>query len=180
MRGDSGEMQDFEDQLQTQWRQLYRVAYAWCHDPAVAADLVQDTMLKALKNRRQLQEGTAVNSWLYRILLNTWRDHCRTQKPTCELEEGDVFADSSPDAESERLQLIDRFRTAMMRLNDQQREVIALIGIAGFGYAEVAQILDVPMGTVQSRVGRARERLRSLLGELDTVHKAGSRLRRVK
>lgn len=173
-------MQDFEDQLQTQWRQLYRVAYAWCHNPAVAADLVQDTMLKALKNRRQLQEGAAVNSWLYRILLNTWRDHCRTQKPTCELEEDDVFADSSPDAESERLQLIDRFRTAMMRLSDEQREVITLIGLAGFGYAEVAQILDMPIGTVQSRVGRARERLRSLLGELDTANKSGSRLRRVK
>lgn len=173
-------MQDFEDQLQAQWRQLYRVAYAWCHDPAVAADLVQDTMLKALRNRRQLQGGSAMNSWLYRILLNTWRDHCRKQKPTCELHEGSAYADSSPDAESERLQLIDRLRTAMTRLSDSQREVIVLIGLAGFGYAEVAQILDVPIGTVQSRAGRARERLRSLLSELDIANKVGSRLRRVK
>ena len=73
---------------------LYRLAYSWCHNAALADDLVQETMLKALKNADRLRNHDMLDTWLYRILLNNWHDHLRVQGRNAELY--DVGDESQP------------------------------------------------------------------------------------
>ena len=65
---------------------LYAIAFSWCHDPVLADDLVQETMLKALRNARQLKDSGAIKSWLGRILTNSWYDHLRKSRDTVDLD----------------------------------------------------------------------------------------------
>ncbi|HHO69416.1 MAG TPA: RNA polymerase sigma factor, partial [Gammaproteobacteria bacterium] len=66
---------------------LYRIAYSWCHNPALADDLVQETLAKALKNGGQLRDPRTVKSWLYRILSNCWHDHFRRSRETVDVDD---------------------------------------------------------------------------------------------
>jgi len=146
---------------------LYRIAYAWTRSPALADDLVQETLTKALVKAGQLRDPKASEAWLYSILSNCYRDHFRRQRETEDVDAIELASDSSPEHESSQQQLIDMVRAAMMRLPEGQRQVVSLVDIEGFSYVEVAEILSVPIGTVMSRLCRARAALKEqLLPEL--------------
>ena len=163
---------------------LYRVAYLWCHDGALADDLTQDTLIKALARSGQLRDPEQLRPWLYGILTNCWRDHLRSHRPTEDIEAIDEhWLAVEPDAEEQasRLQDVTRVRTAVRRLPAAQREVLGLVDLEECSYAEAAEILAVPIGTIMSRLSRARASLRRLLeapGDADEA--APARLRRVK
>ena len=147
---------------------LRRFAYALSHDAADADDLTQMTVERALAARRQWQPGTKLDSWLYRIMRNLWIDTARSRSRKAKLEappeEGaNVGVDPRPGMEAS-LDL-QRIMAAMGRLPDQQREVVALILIEGFGYREAAELLDLPIGTVSSRLVRGRTALLEMVGE---------------
>jgi RNA polymerase sigma-70 factor (ECF subfamily) len=145
---------------------LRRIALSWSRNRSLADDLVQETFEKALRHFRQLREIQSFDAWLFHILHNCWMDHLRRERP-CEdietLSNTDEFATEQP---QERMDIVQRVRAAIARLPLGQREVLSLVDLAGFSYAEVAMILEIPTGTVTSRISRARESLRDQLAPL--------------
>lgn len=162
---------------------LYRIAYAWCHDPALADDLVQETLSKALARRAQLRDESALKAWLVSIMNHCWLDHLRARR---EFDDIDPLQDTlesatdSPDVCCDREQVIACVRAAVARLPMGQRQVLTLVDLEEFGYAEVASILNVPVGTVMSRLSRARVNLKRMLDQAARQHGVRPALRRVK
>jgi RNA polymerase sigma-70 factor (ECF subfamily) len=142
---------------------LYRIAYAWCHDTTLADDLVQDTLGKALRHADQLREATRLDAWLLRIMSNCWRDHFRRQHDTLDIDEMDYTDGSTPESDHVRDEMVTQVRHAVAALPEGQRQVLTLVDLEGSGYAEVAEILGIPVGTVMSRLSRARQCLKDRL-----------------
>jgi RNA polymerase sigma-70 factor (ECF subfamily) len=167
--------QQFKRALADYRENLYRIAYSWCHNAALADDLVQDALTKALKNSGQLRDPRTMKAWLYRILSNCWRDHFRRSRDTVDVDDVVLIEKDTPDLQHDRQQVIHRVRNAIALLPMGQRQVITLVDLEGCTYIEVAQILDVPIGTVMSRLSRARKALKERLleaevyGECDNV-----------
>ncbi len=164
---------------------LYRLAHSWCHDPALADDLAQETLAKALARVEQLRDGQALEGWLFSILNNCWRDHLRRRRDFADPEALDelVVSDAEgPEQLYASRQISQRVRGAIAGLPMGQRQTITLVDLEELGYAEVAGILGVPVGTVMSRLSRARQALRERLAERDDQASAAPRngLRRVK
>lgn len=162
--GDSGER---KKELEARWRKLYRMAYAWCHDTHLASDLVQETLTRGFRSAHKLNDPEALDVWLIRIMLNCWRDHCRRRRTTVGIDEVNLANDSSPEQDTHRTEVQRRVQAAMRELNVQQRQIISLVDFEGYSYAEVTEILEVPMGTVMSRLSRARQALRQYLQDLE-------------
>lgn len=158
----------FETGLSGALPKLRRFAFSLSRNPADADDLAQRTVERALKSRDQWQIGTRLDAWLYRIMRNLWIDEARARarqaKVVRPMEDGeDVGFDPRPGQDA----AIDlaRVMAAMARLPDEQREVVALILVEGFGYREAAELLGLPIGTVSSRLVRGRTALLAMLGE---------------
>jgi len=159
--------QQFKRTLAEYRGNLYRIAYSWSHNPALADDLVQETLAKALKNSAQLRDPKTIRAWLYRILSNCWRDHFRRSRDTVDIDDVILIEKNTPDINHDRQQVIDRVRNAIACLPMGQRQVITLVDLEGCSYIEVAQIIDVPIGTVMSRLSRARKALKERLLEAE-------------
>jgi len=162
---------------------LYRIAYAWCHDAALADDLVQDTLSKAWARRAQLRDEASLKAWMVSIMNHCWLDHLRSRRDFDDVEAWEDILESgaeSPEACCNREQVIACVRLAVSRLPLGQRQVLTLVDLEEFGYAEVARILDIPVGTVMSRLSRARASLKSLLEPAAQQSAAQPLLRRVK
>lgn len=142
---------------------LYRVAYAWCRNPALADDLVQETLTKALKNSAQLRDPKARDAWLFTILANCYRDYFRRLRDMDDIDDIEISHESTPESESSSAQIVGLVRAAVARLPEGQRQVVTLVDLEGFSYGEVAKILDVPIGTVMSRLCRARGAMKDML-----------------
>jgi RNA polymerase sigma-70 factor (ECF subfamily) len=142
---------------------LYRLAWSWCHDAALADDLVQDTLVRGLERAEQLRDPDQLKVWLCRILFNLHVDHLRARRPALDSDELPLLAEEEPEGTVARAQLVGRVREAVAALKEEHRKVVTLVDLMGLSYAEVASILEVPVGTVMSRLHRARERLREAL-----------------
>jgi RNA polymerase sigma-70 factor (ECF subfamily) len=145
---------------------LRRFAYALTGSAEQGDDLVQDACLRALSRIDQWQPGTRLDSWMYRITQNIWLDRVRASRVRGEVvdvavAEAMVGSDGRIVAESElTLQAV---AAALGRLPAEQRAVVALVCIEGASYKEAAEIAGVPIGTVMSRLARARRALHDLL-----------------
>jgi RNA polymerase sigma-70 factor (ECF subfamily) len=160
---------------------LYRLAYSWCHNAALADDLVQDAMVKALKNARQLKDTAAIKGWLSKILANCWYDHLRRYRETVDLDNMPYEEATSTGDVHEQQDIVSRVRTMIATLPVGQRQVITLVDLAGFSYIEIAEILDIPIGTVMSRISRARSVLREKLADYDPRQEImRAKIRRIK
>jgi len=141
------------------------MAYAWSHDAMLSDDLVQEAQMLALQKIEQLKDEAAFDGWIYTILNNVWLGYLRKSRP-CEDIEKIVIADSaSPENEMLVKQIDFMVRDAMSSLPNAQRQVIALIDLDGLSYSEVADILQVPIGTVMSRLNRARSALGKIINK---------------
>jgi RNA polymerase sigma-70 factor (ECF subfamily) len=158
----------FEDELAALLPRLRRFAHALSRNSGDADDLVQASLERALRSRDQWQPGTRLDSWLYRITRNLWIDtvraRSRREKFEAPAEEGENVGSDPRGGMEARLDL-QRVMTVMQRLPEEQREVVALIVIEGFGYRETAEMLDLPIGTVSSRLVRGRTALLAMVGE---------------
>ena len=158
----------FEGQLAALLPRLRRFAHALSRNSADADDLTQAAIERALRSRDQWQPGTRLDSWSYRIMRNLWIDRGRVQsrRTARELpeEEGLSVGEDPRDAMAAAVDL-KRIMQAMARLPDEQREVVALILVEGFGYREVSEMLGLPIGTVSSRLVRGRTALLAMVGE---------------
>lgn len=162
---------------------LYRIAFAWCHDAALADDLVQEALSKGWTRRAQLRDESSLKAWMVSIMNHCWLDHLRSRRDFDDVEDWQDELESTadtPDACCDREQVIACVRKAVERLPLGQRQVLTLVDLEEFSYAEVAGILDIPVGTVMSRLSRARASLKSLLGPAMQQSAAQSQLRRVK
>ena len=137
-----------------------------------ADDLVQETILRAFANIHSFQPGTNMPAWLFTILRNLFRSEYRKRRREIEDSDGS-FAEtlkSHPDQVG-RVEFQD-VRTARAQLPDEQREALILVGASGFSYEEAADICQCAVGTIKSRVNRARSRLAKLLS-VDNIDEFG-------
>ena len=158
----------FEDELTGLLPRLRRFAHGLSRNSADADDLTQMTIERALRSKAQWQPGSRLDSWLYTIMRNLWIDTVRSRGRKDKLEAPPDEAEMlghDPRTGIEASIDLQRVMIAMDQLPGEQREVIALILIEGFGYREAAELLDLPIGTVSSRLVRGRTALLALLGE---------------
>ena len=161
---------------------LMRMVYAWGHNQDLAKDIAQEAICKALKNISQLKDKDALDSWLFGILINCWRDHFRKQRDTVDIDDIVLVDSITPEVTQQQQDLVDQVRAAIAKLVQGQRQVVTLIDLEEFSYTEVAAILDIPVGTVMSRLSRARKSLSEMLIEFKRKEVSGtkSQLRRIK
>jgi RNA polymerase sigma-70 factor (ECF subfamily) len=162
-------------------RQLYGAAMRMTRNPADAEDLVQETMLKAYRAYDSFTEGTNLKAWLYRILTNTYINKYRkAQRRPIETDLGELedlylyrrmgseeSAEMSRSAEDQLLEgLVESdIKEAVEALPEHFRMPVLLADLEGFSYKEIAEILDIPIGTVMSRLHRGRKQLQRTLWE---------------
>ena len=145
---------------------MYRMAYAWTHDAALADDLAQEALARGLERLGQLRDAERLEPWLFRILANCWRDAMRRRMDTDDIEDHSAILESAepgPEQRHATAQLAGRVRAAVAKLPAGQRQVVSLVDLGEFSYADAAAILEIPVGTVMSRLCRARATLRQLL-----------------
>ncbi|MEM6438965.1 MAG: sigma-70 family RNA polymerase sigma factor [Pseudomonadota bacterium] len=143
---------------------LRAFARSLTRNAANADDLVQETLLKAWTNRARYEEGTNLRAWLFTILRNTFYSDFRKKRREVEDVDG-VHAGRLAEAPTQDHALaVQDFQAALNRLPEDQREALVLIGAAGLSYEEAAEVLNTAVGTVKSRVSRARSALSETLG----------------
>ena len=146
---------------------LRRFARGLCRNDDEADDLVQSACEGALANFASFAAGTRFDSWMYRIVQNLWIDRCRSRTSRGEhVEIDEAFEIEGGDGRSEmeaKLTLAE-VRAAVRTLPEEQRLVLALVTLEGLSYRETAERLSVPIGTVMSRLARARRKLVELAG----------------
>lgn len=153
----------FKKMLGNSRKRLYRMAYSWTHDPCLADDMVQQTLVKALNSQRQLRDIEAADAWLFRILANCLKDHFRAKREVLLGDDQVRVEYVTPETQTQEQQLVDNVRLAVSRLPLAQCQVITLVDLEGFTYARVAETLEIPVGTVMSRLCRGRAALRDTL-----------------
>jgi RNA polymerase sigma-70 factor (ECF subfamily) len=161
---------------------LYSAALRMTRNPSDAEDLVQETYLRAYRGFGGFKEGTNLKAWLYKILTNTYINSYRAKKRRPEQTELDdvedfylykrlggleaVEADRSPEAEVLDSIPDEAVKRALEDLPEQFRMAVLLADVEGFSYKEIAEIMDVPIGTVMSRLHRGRKQLQKRLWDL--------------
>jgi len=158
---------------------LRRYALALTGSRDAADDLTQDTLERAWRKRALWQPGTDLRAWLFSVMHNVWVNGVRAARPTVPLDTESAAdpAAATPATAAEGGIVLAELRRALLALSDEQRAVLLLVGLEQLSYAEAAAVLDVPIGTVMSRLARAREQLRQLLSQ---EPRAAGALRRVK
>lgn len=145
---------------------LRRFAHGLARNAADADDLCQATVERALISRQQWQEGTRLDSWMYRIMRNLFIDQTRStarrEKTFVDADQGMTVGSGGAQEAAVELTMVDR---AMATLPDEQREAVLLVMVEGYKYAEAADIIGCPVGTLTSRLLRGREALMARLGE---------------
>lgn len=142
---------------------LRAFAVSLCGDRERADDLVQETLFKAWNHLDSFREGTNLKAWLFTILRNTYFSERRKRRREVEDADGSYAATLATHPEQHGHMEMQDFRAALTRLPDDQREALILVGAAGFSYEEAAEISGCAVGTIKSRVNRARGRLADLL-----------------
>jgi RNA polymerase sigma-70 factor, ECF subfamily len=166
----------FEQLAMPLFDQLYNHGYWLTGDRADAEDLVQETYAKALKGFASFAEGTNLRAWMFRILRNAFLNSRSGLKQKTEyLEDDEAGADEAvaheltPEALFLASESQEAIFSALERLPVAHREIILLCDVDEMSYREIAQVLDVPTGTVMSRLARARRNLRTALGAKEAV-----------
>ncbi|WBU62106.1 RNA polymerase sigma factor [Paracoccus albus] len=146
---------------------LRRFALSLARRPDVADDLVQITVERAIANANSFDRSQKMDPWLFRIMRNTFIDMTRREKRAgtqIDVHEQPEVLPTDPGPGLEARLMLRSVRDAMLDLSDDQREVLHLVCVEEFSYAEAAQTLDLPIGTVMSRLSRARIALSQKLG----------------
>jgi len=177
-----GDLEAFNELVLKYQDLLYRIANRILSDEDMAADAVQEAFLSAFRNVISFK-GEELRGWLARITVNACYDQLRHQRrrpaeslnlmdeDNTEIDPNDWLADSSYSVETqfEHTELKDTIHNALNTLPEHFRTILVLVDVEGFSYEEAAQSLQVPIGTVKSRLARARLQLRSVLGNMDEL-----------
>ena len=165
---------DFQRQVLTHLDALYNFAMYLSKRPADAEDLVQETYLRAFRFSHRFQPGTHLRAWLFQILRNTFLTFYRVREREAPVAEDGVpewdapmFHDA-PEDDGTAMDAHTDLERAMRRLPEEFRTVLLLTEVEGLPLEEVARVMACPVGTVKSRIFRAKERLRGLLRDYET------------
>lgn len=168
---DRDKANEFEHLSMPLFASLYNLAQWLTQDRSEAEDLVQETYAKALKGFGSFQPGTNFRAWMYRILRNTFLTSRTGLKATVSLDDEDDPQSVSPSTTETPESLLlarsdqDAIQSALQQLPVAFREIILLCDVEEMTYREIAEALTIPIGTVMSRLARARKAMRQLLGE---------------
>jgi RNA polymerase sigma-70 factor (ECF subfamily) len=146
-------------------------AFAWslCHNASDADDLVQDTLIKAWTNREKFEPGTNLRAWLFTILRNTYYTAVVRRRREVRDETGE-YAGALKSAPTQDWSVaVHSLQDALRKLPDEHREALVLVGAAGLSYEEAAEICGCALGTIKSRVNRARARLLKIMDAQDAT-----------
>lgn len=154
----------FKSHLVREMPVVRRWSYVLCRNPSLAEDMMQETLVKAWANRESFARGTNMRAWLYRILRNTYFNHLRQRRREVPDPDGALTAAMRvPAAQTGKIELRE-VTEAMQDLSPAQREAMILIGAQGLSYKQVAQLQRVNIGTVKSRLARARQAVARSMG----------------
>lgn len=171
----AGSAEAFEQLVLKYQTAVYNLCLRMTGDPEDAADMTQESFLKAWRNLESFQGNSAFSTWLYRLASNTCLDHLRSVKRRPQLslvmedEDGEAQAldvpDSAPTPEEQVIALDEqsRLNEALQALEEEQRQILILRAVNGLSYTEIAEALQLKEGTVKSRLARARDQLRKKL-----------------
>ena len=148
---------------------LRRYARALVNDRTAADDLVQDTLERAWTRIQQFRAGTDLRAWMFSIMHNVHLNQVRSRRDAVSFDE-EVHGIPQRATQSDALEMRDMDR-AMQALPVEQREVLLLVALEDLSYEEVAKTLGIPLGTVMSRLSRARERVRSLMNGIPVTQR---------
>ena len=151
------------DQMLTAVPSLRAFAISLSGNVDRADDLVQETLLRAIANIDSFQPGTNMSAWLFTILRNLFRSEYRKRRREVEDADGSYAESLKSHPEQGSHLEFKEFKTALSKLPSDQREALILVGASGFSYEEAAAICECAVGTIKSRVNRARNRLADLL-----------------
>jgi RNA polymerase sigma-70 factor, ECF subfamily len=166
MQNEQSQSGTFEELAMPLFASLYNFAHWLTQNRGEAEDLVQETYVKALKGFNSFQQGTNFRAWMFRILRNTFLTSRTGLKATAPLEEEeDALPPVFETPETVLLARIDQelLQVALGQLSTHHREVVLLCDVEEMSYQEIAETLGIPIGTVMSRLARARRMLRELL-----------------
>jgi RNA polymerase sigma-70 factor (ECF subfamily) len=173
------EQESVEGRLVAFLPNLRRFAISLCRSRDVADDLVQAACERAITHANQFEPGTRFDAWMFRILRNLWIDQLRRQRtagPQEDIAERVDIAGLSGEKVVEAILTLKSVEQAIGELSDEQREVLLLVCVEELSYRETADVLGIPIGTVMSRLARARRNLAEAAGiTAGTARSAGSR-----
>lgn len=166
------ERADFKRELTDVVPHLRAFARGLCGRPDMADDLVQETLLKAWAAQERFEPGTSMRAWTFVILRNAYLTDMRRNRFRGDYDEGVAERIlTAPAGQEEPIHLSDMHR-ALLTLPPERREALLLVGAGGFSYEEAAQICGCAVGTIKSRVGRARAALNSMLADGDVPQRS--------
>lgn len=172
-RAAKGDSSAFEEIVDTYQHMIYNLCLTKLGNREDALDVSQDTFLRAYRAIGGFLGESKLSSWLYRICLNCLADHQRKKKTNLSVEKDnngyggfdlpDTSDESDPQNQTEKNERIRAVRQAIAALPDESREIIVLREYENYSYAEIAEMLGIEVGTVKSRLNRAREKIKNLL-----------------
>jgi RNA polymerase sigma-70 factor (ECF subfamily) len=160
----AGPSASFREQLISEIPGLRAFAASLCGSMQPVDDLVQDTLLKAWSHSASFEMGSNLRAWLFTILRNTYFSSYRRQGREVQDSDGLIEQRLSVSGSQESAIDLADFRNALAKLPEEQREVLIMVGASGLSYEEAATVCGVAVGTIKSRVNRARARIAALLG----------------
>ncbi len=173
-RAIQGDVESFEQLIKNYNRYAYNIAYRMMGNEEDAKDMSQEALIKAYKSIKKFKMESSFSTWLYRIVINTCKDELRKRKEaTYSLDE--TFGEdnrlkheirddkSDPILIYEKIELKANIENALNRLSDDGKSVVVLKDILGYSYDEIGEILQIPIGTVRSRLNRSRLALKEIL-----------------
>jgi RNA polymerase sigma-70 factor (ECF subfamily) len=158
LRLQDGDRGAFEQLIAQTQKSAYRLGYSVSQDHHLCQDAVQDAYISVLRNIRSLRDPRAFTTWFTRIVINRCKRLLKQKRPqslTEVVESEGPSTDGLEEKAARRIQL----SKALLRLTDTDRTILSLREVQGYSYEEISDILDIPMGTVKSRVSNARRRL---------------------
>ncbi|MBI5574505.1 MAG: sigma-70 family RNA polymerase sigma factor [Elusimicrobia bacterium] len=175
----AGDRNAFESLVRQCAEQIYNLSFRLTGNSTNAEDLVQDAFIKAFKNISKFREECTFSSWVYRITLNLWKNKVKYEKlrsflkyfslnELVETNRGELSIElpdlsPGPESELEQTRKSEKVQKALNELDEQARIMIVFRDIEGRSYEEISALLECPLGTVKSRIARARESLREKL-----------------
>ncbi|WP_091738060.1 sigma-70 family RNA polymerase sigma factor [Phenylobacterium immobile] len=166
---ESGPAQSWRDEVVGLIPALRAFAWSLSHNGSDADDLVQDTLIKAWSNREKFEPGTNLRAWLFTILRNTYYTNVVRRRREVRDEGGDYASTLKEDPSQDWSLAMKSLQAALAKLPHEHREALILVGAAGLSYNEAAEICGCALGTIKSRVNRARARLLKLLDAEDVT-----------
>lgn len=159
----------FTDQFRDELPYLWRFGLRLSASHEMAEELVQKTILRALEKRKQFASGTNLRSWLFTILHSIWKNELRAQaiRKNVSFNTAEVEGVASDAIAADTTLFLKEVLKQVNNLAEAQRTVMILVCVEGYSYKEVGEILEIPVGTVMSRLARARLKIGSLFTEID-------------